>query len=72
MLLICFYFAMRETSSFTKEKPDDMIEAFNSTSRYPDDLLNNDDIHFEQLVHRIHPVELQLDKANASKTEAVF
>ena len=33
--------------SFTKEKRDDMIDAFNSTSRYLDDLLNIDNNHFE-------------------------
>ena len=49
-----------------------MIDAFNSTSRYLDDLLNTDYIHFEQMVHRIYLVELQLNKANASDTEAAF
>ena len=56
----------------TKEKRYDMIDAFNSTSRYQDDLLNIDNIHFEQIVHRIYPAELQLFKANASDTEAAF
>ena len=49
-----------------------MIEAFNSTSRYLDDLLNIDNIHFEKMVHRIFPAELQLNKVNASVTEATF
>ena len=35
--------------SLTKEK---RINAFNSTSGYLDDLLNIDNIHFEQMVHR--------------------
>ena len=56
----------------TKEKRYDMIDAFNSTSRYLDDLLNIDNIHFEQMVHRIYPAELQLNKAHVSNTEAVF
>ena len=43
-----------------------------STSRYLDDLLNMDNIHFEHMVHRIYPAELQLKKANASDTEAAF
>ena len=42
-----------------------MIDAFNSTSRYLDDLLNINNIHFKQMVHRIYP-------ANASDTEAAF
>ena len=50
----------------------DLIDAFNSTSRYLDDLLNIDNIHFEHMVHRIYPAELQLNKANASDTEAAF
>ena len=50
----------------------DLINAFNSTSRYLDDLLNIDNIHFEHMVHRIYSSELQLNKANASDTEAVF
>ena len=44
----------------------------NSTSRYLDDLLNIDNIHFEQVVQRIYTAEHQLDKANASDYEAAF
>ena len=29
-------------------------------------------VHFEHMVHRIYPTELQLNKANASDTEAAF
>ena len=60
--------------SLTKEKQYDLIDALNSTSRYLDDLLNieSDNIHFELMVHRIYPAELQLNKANASDTEAAF
>ena len=43
-----------------------MIDAFNSTSRYLDDLHNIDNIHFEQMVHRIYPAETLLNKDNAS------
>ena len=42
--------------SLTKEKRYDLIDAFNSTSRYLDDLLNIDNIHFEHMVHRIIPL----------------
>ena len=58
--------------SLTREKRYDLIDAFNSTSRYLADLLNIDNIHFEHMVHRICPAELQLNKANASDTEAAF
>ena len=58
--------------SLTKEKRYNMIDDFNSTSRYLDDLLNIDKIHFAQSVHRIYPAELLLNKANASDTESAF
>ena len=48
--------------SLTKEKRYDLIDAFNSTPRYIDDLLNIDTIHFEHMVHRTYPAELQLNK----------
>ena len=50
----------------------DAIEAFNSTSRYLDDLLNIDNPYFEGMVNQIYPSELQLNKANISDTEAPF
>ena len=49
-----------------------IVEAFNSTSRYLDDLLNIDNPYFEQMVGQIYPTELQLNKANSSDTEAPF
>ena len=58
--------------SLIKEKRYDLIDAFNSTSRFLDDLLNIDNIHIEHMVHRIYPAELQLNKANASDTEEAF
>ena len=50
----------------------DVVEAFNSTSRYLDDLLNIDNPYFEQMVSQIYPTALQLNKANSSDTEAPF
>ena len=49
-----------------------IIEAFNSTSRYLDDLLNIDNPYFEQMVGQIYPAELQLNEANSSDTEDTF
>ena len=48
----------------------DVIKAFNSTSRYLDDLLNIDNPYFEGMVNHIYPPELQLNKANTSDTIA--
>ena len=50
----------------------DVIEAFNSTSRYLDDLLNIDNAYFEGMANQIYPPELQLNKANTKDTEAHF
>ena len=50
----------------------DVIKAFNSTSRYLEDLLNIDNPYFEGMVNQIYPSELQLNKANTSDTEAPF
>ena len=41
-------------------------------SRYLDDLLNIIYLYFEQMISQIYPAELQLNKANASDTEAPF
>ena len=49
-----------------------IIEAFNSTSRYLDDLLNIDNPNFEKMLSQIYPTEFQLNKANSSDTEAPF
>ena len=50
----------------------DVIETFNSTRRYLDDLPNIDNPYFEQMVGQIYPTELKLNKANSSDTEAPF
>ena len=50
----------------------DIIEAFNSTSIYLDDLLNIDNPYFEQTVGQICLTELQLNQDNSSDTEAPF
>ena len=58
--------------SLSPENQADIIEAFSSTSNYLDDLFNIDNIYFEQMVNRIYPAKLQLNKANSSDTEAPF
>ena len=37
----------------------DVVDAFNSTSRYLDDLLNIDNPFFEQMVSQRYPTEVQ-------------
>ena len=58
--------------SLNHDNQADVIEAFNSTSRYLDDLLNIDNPYFEGMVNQVYPPELQLNKANISDTEAPF
>ena len=58
--------------SLSDNNQTDVNEAFNSTSRYLDDLLNIDHSYFEQMLSQIDPIELQLNKANSFDTEASF
>ena len=57
--------------SLNHDNQSDVIEAFNSTSRYLDDLLNIDNPYFEGMVNQIYPSE-QLNKATTIDTEAPF
>ena len=50
----------------------EVIEAFNSTSRDLDDLLNIYNTSFDSMVNHIHPSELQFNKTNVSDIEASF
>ena len=71
-VLFLFCFERDCMKSLSPENQADIIEAFNSTSRYRDDLLNIDNIYFEQMVNRIYPAELQLNKTNSFGTEKPF
>ena len=55
--------------SRSEDTQSDVIGAFNSTPRYLDDLLNIDNKLFDNMVNRIYPSELQLNKANVSDTD---
>ena len=58
--------------SLSDDKQADIIDAFNTTSRYLDDILNIDNVYFDNMVSQIYPSELQLNKAYTSDTEAAF
>ena len=55
-------------TSLSGDNRADIIEAFNPTSSYLDDLLNIDNPYFEGMVNHIYPPELLLNKANTSDT----
>ena len=59
-------------TSLSEDNQADIIEAFDSTSEYLDNLLNIDNPYFEGMVKEIYPPELQLNKANTSDTDAPF
>ena len=59
--LFLFCYERDFMKSFSPENQVDIIEAFNSTSRYLDDLFNIDNIYFQQMVNRIYPAEFQLN-----------
>ena len=56
--------------SLSDYKQADIIDAFNTTSRYLGNILNIDHAYFDNMVSRIYPSELQLNKANSSDTKA--
>ena len=58
--------------SLSDDKQADFMDAFNTTSRYLDDILNIKDVYFDNMVSKIYLSELQLNKANISDTEAAF
>ena len=56
--------------SLSDDDQADIIEAFNSTSRYLDDLLYTDNPYFEGMVNQIYP--RQLNNAYTSDTQDPF
>ena len=56
--LFLFCYERDFMTSLSDVKQAEIIEAFKSTSRYLDDLLNIDSPYFENMVNRIYPPEL--------------
>ena len=48
--------------SLSDDKQADVIDTFNTTSRYLDDVLNINYVYFDNMVSQIYPSELQLSK----------
>ena len=70
--LFLFCYERHFMKDLSSDNQTDLIKAFNSTSRYLDDLLNIDNPYFEGMVNQIYPPELQLNIVNTSDTEAPF
>ena len=58
--------------SLSDDKQADVFDAFSTTSRYLDDILNINNVYFDNMVSQIYSSELQLNKANTSDKEAAF
>ena len=58
--------------SLSDDKQANVIDAFNTTSRYLDDILYINNVYFDNIVSQIYPSELQLNKANTSENETPF
>ena len=58
--------------SLNQDNQADVMEAFYSTSRYHNDVVNIYNPYFKGMVKRIYHTELQLNKANNTDTEAPF
>ena len=56
--------------SLSDDEQADVIDAFNTTSKYLDDILNINNVYFDNIVSQIYPFELQLNTDNTSDTEA--
>ena len=58
--------------SLTDGKQAGVIDSFNTTSRYLNDILNINNVYFVNMISQIYPSELQLNKAYTFYTEAAF
>ena len=59
-------------SNLHKSKQYDLIDRFNDTSRYLDDIFTIDNPEFAKHIQDIYRTELQLNKSNTSDKETSF
>ena len=68
LFLFCY------AGDFIMSLPDDdqahIIDTFNTTSRYLDDILNINNVYFDNMVSQIYPSQFQLNENNTSDTES--
>ena len=70
--LFLFCYERDFMSNLHKSKQYNLIDMFNDTSRYLDDICTIDNPEFEKHIPNIYPMELQLNKANTSDKETSF
>ena len=58
--------------SLTDDQQSYIIQGFNTTSRYLDDILSKHNTLFDNILIQMYSSELPLNKANTSDTKAVF
>ena len=72
LIFFLFWYERDFMMSLSDDKQTDIIAAFKTTSRYSDDILNTNNVYFDNMVSQIYPSELQLDKASTSDTIVAF
>ena len=70
--LVLFCYERDFMMSLSDDKQADVINAFNTTSLYLDDILNINNVYFDNIISQIYPSELQLNKAITPDAEAAF
>ena len=58
--------------SFSEDKQTDIIDAFNTTSRYLNDILNIYNVYFENMVSQIYSSKLHVNETSTSDTQATL
>ena len=58
--------------SLFDDKQADVVDAFGTTSRYLDDILNINNVHFDNMVGRLYHSELQADVVDAFGTTSRY
>ena len=70
--LFLFCYERDFVMSLSDDKQTDVIDSFNTTSRYLGDILNINNVFCDNMVSQIYPSELQFNEANTSDTKAAF
>ena len=70
--LFLFRFERDFLMPLSDDKQGDIIDAFNTTSRYLDDILNIYNVYFDNMVSQIYTSDNQLNIAHTSDTKDAF